>query len=671
MKIIRKALALALALVAIQCFPVAASAANVSDATIDTSKTGSLSIYKYDLTSAEKDGVWDSSYVSTGVKDETSVNAVLGSEKRVTQNTNGTVSYGYAIQGVEFTYLKVADIRTYTETEQGVSHVEVLYGIPANATTNQLLAALGLSVDSRYKPADQTVDGVLTYYYQSDTLINGLSTALARNAATVKNALENYVRSHGGTAMTQTDAYGHTAASGLPLGLYLVVETSVPEMVTSTTAPFLVSLPMTSVDGTNATDGGQRWLYDVTLYPKNLTGIPSLEKTVRESSADTGKNTGSAADITDGYAHTATASDHDIVEYQVISTLPAITSEASYLTCYTFEDTLSQGITYNKNDVVIEFFEDASCTSLITTWRQTDSVQRFSVSYGEDNTMTIAMTAQGLQEINSSKLVYTGTSMVNSGYSDCTMRITYAATVNSDDTVTYGDGGNPNAVTLTWQRSNTAYYDILNDDCHVYTYGIDLTKEFSDGAGDFANVEMRLHNDTDGYYVQAELHEDGIYYVTGHAQDEQSATRFVHTDSGKIIVKGLEDDVYTITETKTDNGYTLLRDNITVVIESDEADVLCDCYDQDTLGVTQNDSRYPQQKHLEHKLLTASATVDSNAVDMEADKDSVHALVPLTVVNTRGFDLPQTGSNGNWMFPVLGLSVMALAGTVILILRKK
>jgi LPXTG-motif cell wall-anchored protein len=108
-----------------------------------------------------------------------------------------------------------------------------------------------------------------------------------------------------------------------------------------------------------------------------------------------------------------------------------------------------------------------------------------------------------------------------------------------------------------------------------------------------------------------------------------------------------------------------------VVIESDEADVLCDCYDQDTLGVTQNDSRYPQQKHLEHKLLTASATVDGNAVDMEADKDSVHALVPLTVVNTRGFDLPQTGSNGNWMFPVLGLSVMALAGTVILILRKK
>ena len=54
-------------------------------------------------------------------------------------------------------------------------------------------------------------------------------------------------------------------------------------MVTDTTAPFLVSLPMTSVDGNNANDGGTRWIYDVTLYPKNLTGIPSLEKALRET----------------------------------------------------------------------------------------------------------------------------------------------------------------------------------------------------------------------------------------------------------------------------------------------------------------------------------------------------------------------------------------------------
>lgn len=59
-----KAIALALALLLCLSFPVSVSAAEVADATIDTSRKGSFTIFKYDLTNAEKDGVWDSSYVS-------------------------------------------------------------------------------------------------------------------------------------------------------------------------------------------------------------------------------------------------------------------------------------------------------------------------------------------------------------------------------------------------------------------------------------------------------------------------------------------------------------------------------------------------------------------------------------------------------------------------------
>lgn len=39
----------------------------------------------------------------------------------------------------------------------------------------------------------------------------------------VKNALEAYVKNNGGTAMEETDSYGHTEATNLDLGLYLVV----------------------------------------------------------------------------------------------------------------------------------------------------------------------------------------------------------------------------------------------------------------------------------------------------------------------------------------------------------------------------------------------------------------------------------------------------------------
>jgi LPXTG-motif cell wall-anchored protein len=78
------------------------------------------------------------------------------------------------------------------------------------------------------------------------------------------------------------------------------------------------------------------------------------------------------------------------------------------------------------------------------------------------------------------------------------------------------------------------------------------------------------------------------------------------------------------------------------------------------------------QRHLEHKLLTASATVDGSDVTMLSNNGSYNAIAPFTVVNTRGFDLPQTGSRGTWMYPVIGLSMLALCvAGIVLVSRKK
>ena len=62
MKNFTKAIALCMALLMILTCPIGASAAEVADATIDFEQKGSLTIYKIDLTNAEKDGIWDSSY---------------------------------------------------------------------------------------------------------------------------------------------------------------------------------------------------------------------------------------------------------------------------------------------------------------------------------------------------------------------------------------------------------------------------------------------------------------------------------------------------------------------------------------------------------------------------------------------------------------------------------
>ena len=247
--------------------------------------------------------------------------------------------------------------------------------------------------------------------------------------------------------------------------------------------------------------------------------------------------------------------------------------------------------------------------------------------------------------------------MVNSGYSDLTLRITYAAKLDSDNSVAYGDNGNPNDVVLTWKRTSTNYSDMLADDCHLYTYGIDLTKKFSDGNGDFSKVEFILHNETDNYYVKAALNEsEGVYYVNDHVANEADATHFIPVSSGKVVVKGLEDDTYCITEVRTDNGYTLLKEDIEVVISQAETAALCDDVDGS----------------VEHHLLTASAKVDGNPVTMLEDNGSANAEAPLTVVNTRGFDLPETGDNGTMMFTIVGILLMAgAAGMIVLTLRKK
>lgn len=683
-----------------------AFAADVADATIDTDASCSLTIFKYDWTNAVKDGVWnEDSFISTGWR-ESYVEDVLGNAVRQgdaegsTGNElgNGQNSNGYALKGVEFTTLKVADIVTFTESANDqhpdYNLTQVLYGFD-KVKAADLLTAIGLADGAgRYTNADNT-DKLSkdNYYYTSETLNKALAAALAANATTVKDALETYMASQDGAiVMAKTDENGKTIQRNLPVGLYLCVETAVPEMVTSTTNPFFVSLPMTTVSGdenASSPEGGHAWNYDVVVYPKNETGIPTLEKTVREAKKDTGKNEGTST-ITDGFAHTATGSSGDVMEYQVISTLPTITSQATALTVYNFYDTLCEGLSYNKSlrDVKIEFFTDKDCTDKVASWDMDSG--KFTVTYSSDDRhMTVDVTAAGLAEINGDTENVNG--QLYAGYSNYTLRLTYTATIDSDASVVFGDNGNDNQVVLTWKRTSTEYYDTLIDDCHVFTFGIDLTKLFSDvdsetaeEQGMFDHVKFKIWNETDGYWVTATRNEEeGVYYVTGHVTDETDATIFhpvtMGEALGQIMVKGCEDDEYIITEVETANGYTLLKDDIHVVISTQiDNSRPCDIYTQDVLGVLQNDPHYSfdggldlhlaniPQKQLAHDYLTASATVDGNAVTMLEDNGSANAEAPLTVVNTPGFDLPQTGGYGTTIFTVTGIVVMALAAGVTL-----
>lgn len=89
--------------------------------TIDSGRKASLSLYKYDITAASEDGAWNTaSYVSTGVQDDAVTDKLAQ----------------YAIQGVEFTYLRVADIAMNNELVDGQRQVGVLYGFAEGMEKN-------------------------------------------------------------------------------------------------------------------------------------------------------------------------------------------------------------------------------------------------------------------------------------------------------------------------------------------------------------------------------------------------------------------------------------------------------------------------------------------------------------------------------------------------------
>ncbi len=573
---------------------------------IDKSRKGSIEIYKYDQTSAKNDGVWadngDGTVTITSEDGQSYTVESTGERNTTAQNALSD----YAIKGVEFSYVYLGKVEQYSYSNGGQTKVNVVYEIDQD-----LADILSLKAEDAYV---MTAEGVAfkcdsgKLHYDSTQLNNALSALMSSGDTAAKNELERYAESKVTGRFADTDADGYTHVENLDLGLYLIVETEVPEEVTVTATPWFVSLPFTNISDSEQTaqdedtnTSGEQWLYDAVCYPKNQTGNPTLDKMVRNAYGTINTTEGissyntdyvvstydapvGAADAealvnsrnTDEGTHeykfgdTTTASEGDILDYVVMSKLPTITSESTYLTQYTFVDKLSKGLTYNKDARVAIYNneEDAKLNNITnaivamdldsaqttvgnndqsfeegkpnTTWLYSQNYVNLNVSDGEtdltngETTLTVSFTEDGLKMINEGRAqsadvkdygdnAYTdeeGEVVLNEeGFSDYYIVIYYTVTVNSDAQVVLGDDGNPNDVNLTWERTSENYTNTIEDRCYVYSYGIDLNKYFSDQEGDYSKVQFLLYNVTDGYYVVADTVDDtegeNIYYVGG------------------------------------------------------------------------------------------------------------------------------------------------------------
>lgn len=135
----------------------------------------------------------------------------------------------------------------------------------------------GTGEDSQTVPTDaEAAEGVGFTVYQvmsKEDLLKyyngeGATVTIDDYADVNNNKLKNGVDPIKTYGETKTDEKGVVKFDNLPIGLYVVMETSKPASVTQAVKPFLVSIPMTRKGDVKK---GEEWLYDVVVYPKNST----------------------------------------------------------------------------------------------------------------------------------------------------------------------------------------------------------------------------------------------------------------------------------------------------------------------------------------------------------------------------------------------------------------
>lgn len=224
---------------------------------------------------------------------------------------------------------------------------------------------------------------------------------------------------------------------------------------------------------------------------------------------------------------------------------------------------------------------------------------------------------------------------LNSLQKNSTEKFTITYKVRLNENAVLGQTGNKNKVHLEYKNdgedktNKTPYKETT-----VFTYGIDLTKKGENGVA-LSGVEFKL---TEGEKEITVKKSENAYYPSNGTGASSTVTTDEH---GKIYIRGLKPGTYQLKETKTNAGYVLLKEPVKIVITEDST----------TPG-------------------KATASVGNKEVTMTDDNGSDTAIVPLTVVNSKGFDLPATGGRGIALFTIAGIAIVAAAGSL-LFMRKR
>ena len=299
---------------------------------------------------------------------------------------------------------------------------------------------------------------------------------------------------------------------------------------------------------------------------------------------------------------------------------------------YKFTDTLSQGLTYDKESLEVYALNGQSYTQI--------SPKSYTVNNPteDNNTLTVSFNDKGLKSATAAKESDTLNIDANTY-----IVVFYKAKLNSK--ANYDAAGNTNNVYLEYSNNpmaeGTGKSEIKGVTDHVFR--LDVTKT-DKGSGDVlkgeglqAGFKVKVLEGDEGTLDNKWLGENGEIVDEGQAYEFMT-----RLNDGKVYIPGLDTGKYQITETTTPTGYnTVAPFEITVTPTYKKTGEL------DTL------------------------TVSSNNEEMTTIGDANGATMSLTIKNKKGSGLPLTGLNGVTFTWIAGGAVLCIGVAHLIRSRKQ